>query len=416
MEKYLNTENKNIVEQKLFQIIDIFKNDEFKNWNLKVGLFSGAAGIVLFLYSFLEIFDDNDINTLAKETLEKSTNIINNNNTTPDYSVGISGWAWVLKYFEKKEVISKNDLGFLKDLDVFLYNNMITYLKTKDYDYLSAASGICLYFIKCYEIDRENTNFVQYINQYIDIMDEISESNEKKIYRWKSKILVNRIGAKKEVYNLGISHGMASLIAIFSKILKLGINEIKTKKMLNGTIKYILNNSQSYDIYGSHFSSYVFEDQQKIEAHSRLAWCYGDLGIAVALFQASQVLNNKGLEKFSIEVLIHNCERRNLEKEIVWDAGLCHGTAGIAHIFNRMYRNTQIEQFKETSNFWINETLKMAKFEDGLAGYKRRHFENSEFIWVNEYGVLEGIAGIGLALISSINYSEPNWDECLLLS
>ena len=56
--------------------------------------------------------------------------------------------------------------------------------------------------------------------------------------------------------------------------------------------------------------------------------------------------------------------------------------------------------------------LKMAKFKDGLAGYKMWNIDN----YKNESNLLEGIAGIGLALLSSISDEDPSWDECLLLS
>lgn len=70
-------------------------------------------------------------------------------------------------------------------------------------------------------------------------------------------------------------------------------------------------------------------------------------------------------------------------------------------------------EFKDVANYWFNETLKMSKFEDGLAGYKVWHTEDG---YVNQMGILEGIAGIGLALLSYYYDMEPTWDECLLLS
>lgn len=79
-----------------------------------------------------------------------------------------------------------------------------------------------------------------------------------------------------------------------------------------------------------------------------------------------------------------------------------------------MYWETQNPIFKETANYWIEETLKMAKFEDGLAGYKAWYGEKDG--WRNEYGFLEGIAGIGLTLLAHISNEEPTWDKCLLLS
>jgi hypothetical protein len=35
---------------------------------------------------------------------------------------------------------------------------------------------------------------------------------------------------------------------------------------------------------------------------------------------------------------------------------------------------------------------------------------------VSNYGLLEGIAGIGLAMISAVSEVQPDWDNALLLS
>lgn len=81
-----------------------------------------------------------------------------------------------------------------------------------------------------------------------------------------------------------------------------------------------------------------------------------------------------------------------------------------------MYHYTGIETFKETAKHWIDLTLGMAFKPDGLAGYKVwRNIKNRQS-WINDAGLLEVIAGIGLTLISTISDIEPKWDECLLLS
>lgn len=74
---------------------------------------------------------------------------------------------------------------------------------------------------------------------------------------------------------------------------------------------------------------------------------------------------------------------------------------------------TKIQQFKNASEYWVNETLKYSKFPDGLVGYKTA-FGNSLF---NEYNLLEGIAGIGLSLLASLDRARlSSWDSLFLLS
>ena len=148
---------------------------------------------------------------------------------------------------------------------------------------------------------------------------------------------------------------------------------------------------------------------------SRLAWCYGDLGIGIALYQTAMIIKDKNLEMESLEILKHTTKRRDLQENRVIDAGLCHGTAGIAHIYNRMFNYTGDEIFKESALYWIDQTLKFGKFPDGFAGYKTWKTEKYGG-WVNDTGLLEGIAGVGLMFISALSDIEPRWDHCLLLS
>ena len=147
---------------------------------------------------------------------------------------------------------------------------------------------------------------------------------------------------------------------------------------------------------------------------SRLGWCYGDLGIAMALWQAGVALHNESWKNKALEILLFAAEkRRNLEKNFVKDAGLCHGTAGIGHIFYRVWWNTKMSEFKKAADYWFEQTLKMAIFADGLAGYKAWNGRDG---WKNKENLLEGIAGIGLALLTYYYEIEPTWDECMLLS
>lgn len=91
------------------------------------------------------------------------------------------------------------------------------------------------------------------------------------------------------------------------------------------------------------------------------------------------------------------------------DGGLCHGSSGIARIFSRMFHNTKIKEFKDTSDYWIKQTLFMSKYSDGLCGFKA----NGKTL---EYGLLSGISGIALTMLSFLIEEDIFWDECLLLS
>jgi lantibiotic modifying enzyme len=147
---------------------------------------------------------------------------------------------------------------------------------------------------------------------------------------------------------------------------------------------------------------------------SRLGWCYGDLGIAQALLQAAKALCSEFHENMALKVLLHACNRKDLKENLVVDGGICHGTSGISHIFNRLYINSKVDDFKEISGHWMKKTIEMAQYSDGLAGFKS--WQGEKYGWKNQYSLLEGIIGIGLSILSQLNPNLTNWDECLLLS
>ena len=79
-----------------------------------------------------------------------------------------------------------------------------------------------------------------------------------------------------------------------------------------------------------------------------------------------------------------------------------------------MYHLTKLEELNIAASHWYNETLKFDNYKDGLAGFKawRPDHEGGP---KSEYGLLEGVSGIGLSLLSAVAETPLNWDECLLL-
>jgi len=113
--------------------------------------------------------------------------------------------------------------------------------------------------------------------------------------------------------------------------------------------------------------------------------------------------------------LRHTLKKRDPEKCLIRDAGLCHGSAGVAHIYRRIWEETGEEDFAKSGYYWFKYSLKLATFPDGLAGFKTwRAPENGG--WANDPGLLEGVTGIGLAFLSAVYPVESDWDRCLLLS
>jgi lantibiotic biosynthesis protein len=369
----------------------------------KIGLFTGLSGIN-WAANHLKWIDSELI-------LEKNLNIIvseiEGGFADHTFSTGISGFLWSLNHLIASEAVDKEDCDIINLFYPFLYERMMQDLSNNNWDFLHGAIGVGLLFAT----DQGNEESLRYTNNLIDKLEEICIRDENDAYKWKSTIYMGNYRA--EGYNLGLSHGITGIIAFLTKTYKKGINQAKSKKMLEGAIKYLLQNQNDLMVQDCYFPSWIGDGNANRK--SRLGWCYGDLGIAVTLYNAAKVLEDIALEEFALKVLHYNTKRRNLERNSIADAGLCHGTAGIAHIYNRMFWNTKDEIFHETAKFWFNKTLEMSKYPDGLAGFKAIHSFDADGA-KNEYSLLEGIAGIGLAIHSWITDTEPTWDKFLLLS
>ncbi len=371
-----------------------------------IGLLTGNSGIVLFLAYYSKFNNDAKYAHKISELIGENLKIIEEGYNYDSFCSGITGFLWSLTHLVKYNFLDKEEtLDILNETDEFIYKCMMTNVDAKKFDFMHESIGIGIYFL---ERVKDNPMSKKYLEDLINGLELSCEKEEDGGLKWVSYNHTEN----KLVFNLSLSHGIASIIEFLGKAYKKNIYKEKVKFLLNGSIKFLLNHIKDPLLNGSYFPSWVY-DNEAMEK-SRLGWCYGDLGIAMVLYQTGEILKDDSLKEISIKIMTFNSERRILKSEYVVDAGICHGTAGIAHIFNRMYKYTGKEKYKETSDFWLKETLKMARFEDGVAGYKAWH--STVTSWVKEYGILEGVAGVGLSFISAISDVEPSWDECLLLS
>jgi hypothetical protein len=150
---------------------------------------------------------------------------------------------------------------------------------------------------------------------------------------------------------------------------------------------------------------------------SRLAWCYGDAGIAGALCAAADLLDHARLREMARVVGRRAAAREESTARVV-DGGLCHGTAGLGHGFNRLYQATGEEIFLEAARTWFARTFEQHRPGAGFGGYLTWAMVGAEgqFAWRADAGLLTGATGIAAALLAATTSVSPEWDRFLLLS
>jgi hypothetical protein len=118
------------------------------------------------------------------------------------------------------------------------------------------------------------------------------------------------------------------------------------------------------------------------------------------------------------EDLLGHCLAWPAEKAGIADSPMCHGAAGVAHVFNRIYQTTGDERCRAVSLFWYERMLNMRKEGTGVGGFTAIYQPDpgSPSILDANPAFLDGSIGISLTLLSAVTKIEPSWDRSLLLS
>ncbi len=214
--------------------------------------------------------------------------------------------------------------------------------------------------------------------------------------------------------NLGLAHGVPAILKILVTLYNsdLDIAKENIARLISGTAVFLVNSGNSKSDAISVYGGYLMPGAADEEV-SRLGWCYGDLGIGFTLYQAGRAIGDDAVAKYGEDLVVKTTERRSVAQTMVMDAGLCHGAAGIAHMYHKMWHYTGNASFKEAMDFWIAETLNYAAPGAHAAGFKKYNPANKQY--ETDHGFLEGSAGIGLVLLSYLT-GDCCWDPVLMLN
>lgn len=202
--------------------------------------------------------------------------------------------------------------------------------------------------------------------------------------------------------NLGIAHGLPGVIGLLALARDAAVASVRRPgdaigrtrdALLDAAVRWLLAHRLS-DGAASCFPGWI--DPGVAPLPTRQGWCYGDAAIARVLWLAAGAADEPAWRRVALDVARQAAARRPPTGGAV-DAGLCHGSAGIAHIFNRHWQATGEHVFADAARRWFRRALARI---DRVAGS----------------GFLSGRAGVALALLHATTAHEPTWDRVLLLS
>jgi lantibiotic modifying enzyme len=211
-------------------------------------------------------------------------------------------------------------------------------------------------------------------------------------------------------YDLGVAHGVPAVIAVLAAARAYGVRKAQAEALYEGAVHWLM--AQRLDST----SPSAFPDSVRdgaTPAAARAAWCSGDPGVALTLFTAARAVGDPTLQREALRIARRAARRPTVGCGVV-DAGLCHGAAGLAHIYNRFWQASGEPIFAEAARRWIDDALAWQQPGVGVAGFAA--FSDSKLLGEADRSLLTGVEGIGLALAAAVSDVEPAWDRALMAS
>ncbi len=400
--------------QSLREIAEVLRNpsqhsatdEEFRGQSFSLG--SGSAGLAVF-FAYLEksgIF--SGFRQAAFDQMNHAIEAVASEFTRPALFGGFAGVAWAAEHVTKLFSESAEDLN--SDLDSAVEQFVSVTPWKDDYDLISGLVGLGVYCL-----ERNGAPVARHALELIveRLFETAERSQDNDIVTWFTPpdllIPMQLERYPHGFYNLGLAHGVPGVIALLGRTVSAGIAKDKAKWLLDRAVAWMLKQrlpEAAVSCFGDTISQGVDTRQD-----CRLAWCYGDAGIAAALLLAARCTGTKSWEAAALDVAQRSA-RRAPEACGATDACVCHGSAGLAHIFNRFYQATRDELYADAARYWLDRTLQFRQPGKGAAGYLTWGMGANEAIELQpKIGLIQGVAGVGLVLLAMVSDLEPSWDR-----
>lgn len=378
--------------------------DRLKHKNPYYVLGAGKLGYSILYAKYGKYTGDQ---TYIDKALEEFENIyLNLSDGVSEDETGIitgnGGIAWVFQYLVNQKLLEYDD-DFFQFFDNLFIEKCNSIKKDKNYDLFYGLLSYGNYFLQRTKYNNANKKYLT------EITTLLKSCRDEQGIVWNDEF-----GYNKNEINLGMAHGLPSQVVFLCKSFEYTQNNhdlIFAKHTLDFILRF---KGKKGGI--SYFPYVVNKNNLNIDPSdykSRLAWCYGDLGIAYALLYYWSVSGESFYKNEAIEILKHNATKKIEDKYTgISDKCFCHGTSGVFYMFHKISTFFGLTEFTETSEYWLNETLKNA---DNLNSFKTLAYKNGKGIYVIDLGLIEGYVGIALSLLGFLDSNANEWEEIFML-
>jgi class I lanthipeptide synthase len=351
---------------------------------------------------------------LAQRCLDDAIEAVSTQPSNASLFGGFTGVAWAADLVDRRLGLDGEDRSEAVD-------DAILRLLSRDepwaapYDLIVGLTGLGVYALSRYP----RPTAIRCLSEVLQRLRESARSDPHGLYWWTPPAEIPDEEARQEYpsgrVDLGVAHGVAGTIAFLGCLCSRGVEQEMARPLLEGGVAWLMAHPIPTED-GPTFPVWIAPGVEPWAARS--AWCYGDPGIAAALLLAARGAGDVGWERAAVSLACRAAERPASESGIV-NANLCHGSAGLAHLYNRMYQATGRPELGAAARLWLERTLAFyGVARDAGDAWVRGNWDparRDRWTWT-DIELVEGAAGVALALLAAATPIEPAWDSMFLMS
>jgi lantibiotic biosynthesis protein len=373
----------------------------------------GQAGLAL-LYAWLARTGRMpQADVLAWQCLDEAIEAASTQAMNASLYGGFTGVAWAAELVDRLLDPDAEDRGEAVD------DALLRLLSRADgwsapYDLVVGVTGLGVYALQRYPRPAAT----QCLRLVVERLHECARHDEHGIYWWTPPAEIHEESRKQYPSgraDLGVAHGVAGTIAFLGSVCGAGVERVTARPLLEGGVSWLMAHSVPTDV-GPTFPVWVAPGLQPWPA--RCAWCYGDPGIAAALLMAARGVGDAEWQQAAVALACRAAERPASDTGVV-NANFCHGAAGLAHLYNRMYQATGERTLGRAAVYWIERTLGYYRLaRDAGGAWVQGNWDPAQrelWTWTG-VELVDGAAGVALVLLAAATSVEPAWDRMFLVS
>jgi lantibiotic biosynthesis protein len=370
-------------------------------------LSGGSAGLAVFFAQLAREGRGEEAATHAARCLDHAVDALATRPLGASLYAGFTGIAWAADVVDRLLGLGGEDRS--EAIDAALVHLLAKAdLEEAPYDIIYGLTGLGVYALERWPRPAA-MDAVARLAAHLELRARHDDAGA---YWWTAPELL--LGPRRQEHpgggvDVGVAHGMAGVLPFLARARSLGAGPESVEPLVEAAVRWLLAHAVPGET-GPTVPFFLADDTPPGPARS--AWCYGDPGVATALLVAARDAHEP-FWSADATALGLRAARRPAHLTGVIDAGFCHGSAGLAHLFNRMYQLTGRAELADAALFWLERTLGLCA--PGTPEPLPWADSRAHPAW-NGAGLLEGAAGVALVLLAASTPAEPEWDRMFLAS